>query len=131
MALFGAIYLGRGAWAVWLHPLSDPSLETTMYKLEKVDPIPPNFTSFSQFVAMYATANQLNEEQRRWIIYAVKEHLPFWLIALWEGFPEWDYLNQVLNESRIQFAVGPVQVAGGARFMRLIMAEKILAEAYI
>jgi len=102
-----------------------------MYKLEKVDPIPPNFTSFSQFVAMYATANQLNEEQRRWIIYAVKEHLPFWLIALWEGFPEWDYLNQVLNESRIQFAVGPVQVAGGARFMRLIMAEKILAEAYI
>lgn len=131
MALFGASYLGRGAWAVWLHPLSDPSLETTMYKLERVDPIPPNFTSFSQFVTLYAQANQLNEEQRRWILYAVKEHLPFWLVALWEGFPEWDYLNQVLNESQIQFIVGPNQARGGARIMRLAMHGKVLAEAFI
>jgi len=102
-----------------------------MYKLERVDPIPPNFTNFSQFVGMYARANQLNEEQRRWIFYAVKEHLPFWLVVLWEGFPEWDYLNQVLNESQIQFIVGPNQARGGARIMRLAMHGKVLAEAYI
>ena len=102
-----------------------------MYKLEQVDPIPPNCTCFSQFIALYTAANQLNEEQRRWILYAVKEHVPFWLVALWEGFPEWSYLNQALEEARIQFIVGPAQAQGGARIMRLVMREKILAEAYI
>lgn len=131
MALFGASYLGRGAWAVWLYPLRDSSLETTMYKLERVDPIPPDATSFSQFITLYAAANKLNEEQRRWLIYAVKEHIPFWIVALWEGFPEWSYLNQALEEARIQFIVGPARAQGGARIMRLVMQEKILAEAYI
>lgn len=80
---------------------------------------------------LYAMANKLNEEQRRWLIYAVKEHVPFWLVVLWEGFPEWIYLNRALEEAQIQFIVGPAQTRGGARIMRLVMQEKILAEAYI
>lgn len=112
--------------------LPDSSLETTMYKLERVDPIPPNFTTFSQFIVLFAEANKLTRDQRGWILHAVKEHIPFWLVVLWEGFPEWDYLNQALNKAQIQFMVGPPSgTEGGARIMRLAMHGKVLAQAYI
>jgi len=66
-----------------------------------VEPIPSGFKNFSTFLKEVIRENELSSADAHLLIEAFVKHLPFYFLALWQGFPEWDLTQEYLFQYRV------------------------------
>jgi len=68
---------------------------------ERIDPIPPGFITFREWMTTYFAQEGLNAKQQKWFLDQLMIHIPLYLLIFWQMFPEWELINKQIAESKI------------------------------
>jgi len=79
---------------------------------EKIEPIPSGVMNFSMFVKQIIRENKLAPQDSHLLVEAFVKNLPFYFLALWQGFPEWDLTQEYLFQYQVTIQVHCIDKAG-------------------
>lgn len=86
--------------------------------------------TFTVFMDGFAERERLTKEQKRFFVSCFINYVPLYVLALWQGFPEWEISKNALNEQEIRLEVSN-NPTSGRRYCSFSVKGKRKAEAYI
>lgn len=85
--------------------------------------------TFTNFIRDFIEVENLSTDQQRFFRSCFTRHVPFYVLGLWQGFPEWEVTKRALNELGVQLLVS--NNAEGRRYCQFSLKGKVKAEAYL
>lgn len=96
---------------------------------EGINPIPPGVLNVTRFLQDYERQNALTPQQTLWFTMQLSKFVPFYVLCLWQGYPEWEITQRLVKESGMQFSVATERT--NPRFCSFSMRGVRLSEIVI